>query len=191
MGAPFRAVGAGVRVGLHPQERALVATLLGEVAGMLDDGRSAGNDPLAELVGLDAATLEPGWTDDGPPDDPALARLLPQAHRNDPELASEFRRLTEYGLRGRKRAALDSASAALGRSDPLVLTTGEGLSLLKGLTDIRLVIAERLGLRTDDDAERLHEAVDQGDPGDPWVAMAALYDALSAWQESLVGALSR
>ena len=33
------------------------------------------------------------------PDDPALQRLLPDAHRDDPEVAAEFRRFTERSLR--------------------------------------------------------------------------------------------
>jgi len=190
---PFRRTRSGVRVHLDPAERALLGRLLDDVEGLLaqdaaerqggapkgaGNGRRSDDDVLAALE----ASLAPP-----PPADPAVARLLPEGHRDDPELAAGYRRLTEDGLRERKRAALGTASAALARPDPVVLADDEALSLLKGLTDVRLVLAERLGLRTDEDAELLHLLA--GGAADPRAAAAALYDALTWWQESLVGAL--
>ncbi len=125
-------------------------------------------------------------------EDPALARLLPDGHRADPHLAKEFRRLTESGLRARKRRNLALASAALQRRGHLVLTAEEAGALLKGLTDLRLVLGERLGLRTDEDADLVAEALRAGaDSDDPWVSAAVLYDVLTWWQEALVAALVR
>ena len=125
-----------------------------------------------------------------PPSDPAVARLLPEGNRDDPELAAGYRRLSEHGLRDRKRAGLGLAATALARREPVVLDADEALALLKALTDVRLVLAERLGVRTDADAEALHAALDQAaDLADPRTAAAALYDALTWWQESLVSAL--
>ena len=163
-------------------------------------------DPLADLVGVDddwLAAVEAGAAGEEAPvdtrtaaerfDDPALARLLPDAHRDDPELAAEFRGLTEAGLRRRKQAALDRAREALGRPDPVVLDADEAQALLKGLTDVRLVVAERLGLRTEEDAEAVHAVLSAagGDSEEPWVMMAALYDELTWWQEALVRELPR
>jgi Domain of unknown function (DUF2017) len=200
MGRPFRRTRAGVRVQLDEYERALLARLLEDVDGLLaadaaereampGDGGPAGSldgGPAGSvddvLAALEAALSSP------PPSDPAVARLLPEGHREDPELAAGFRRLTEHGLRERKRAALDLASSALGRPEPVLLDDGEAVALLKGLTDVRLVLAERLGLKTDEDAELLHAVVSAG-PADPRAAAAALYDALTWWQESLVSAL--
>jgi hypothetical protein len=128
----------------------------------------------------------------GPEDDPALARLLPSGHRDDPELAAEFRRLTESGLRARKRSNLSLASAALQRKGQVVLSREEAGALLKGLTDTRLVLGERLGLRTDEDADMITEVLRRrGGSDDPWVSAALLYDVLTWWQEALVSALSR
>src|SRR6185436_8177852 len=87
------------------------------------------------------------------PADPAVARLLPDTSHDDPEIAEGFRRLTQDDLRERKRSALAVAAAALRRPAPVVLSDGEAQALLKGLTDVRPVLAERLGLRTDEDAE--------------------------------------
>jgi hypothetical protein len=107
-------------------------------------------------------------------------------------LAAEFRWLTETGLRARKRSNLSLASAALQRSGEVALTREEASALLKGLTDTRLVLGERLGLRTDEDAENLMVALhERAGREDPWVSVALLYDALTWWQESLVVALSR
>lgn len=171
-----------------------------------DDAPPRERDPLAELLGLDEdwlAAVEAGATGSDAPldtrtaeerfEDPAVARLLPDANREDPTVAAEFRRLTEAGLRSRKRAALDLARQALGRPDPVLLDAEEARSLLKGLTDVRLVVAERLGLRTEEDAEAVHAVLTGAAPAadERWVAMAALYDELTWWQEALVRELPR
>jgi len=193
MGRPFRRTRAGVKVALHAQERALLARLLDDVEGLLADdaverGAAPGEqaDPqqpsdLDVLAGLEASLSTP------PPTDPAVARLLPIGNRDDPDLAAGYRRLTEDGLRERKRAGLERASAALTRPDPVVLDPAETQALLKGMTDVRLVLAERLGLRTDADAEQLHADLARVDDlVDPRMAAAALYDALTWWQEALI-----
>lgn len=193
MGRPFRRTRTGIRVQLVTEERALLARLLDDVEGLLaqdaaqrDAGASAsaGVSEAEVLAQLEAALTPP------PPADPAVARLLPDGHRDDPELAAGYRRLTESGLRERKRAGLDRAATALVRNDPVVLDAEEAMALLKGLTDVRLVLAERLGLHTDEDAEALHHALAASYGSDsPRLAAAALYDALTWWQESLVSTL--
>lgn len=164
-----------------------------------DGERDARLDDCADpgCAGPDS-DLDTDLDDDPDPDpdadgDPALARLLPSGHRDDPELAAEFRRLTETGLRARKRSGLALASAALQRRGQVVLTPDEAAALLKGLTDTRLVLGERLGLRTDEDADLIAEALRHRGRGDddPWVSAALLYDVLTWWQDGLVSALSR
>src|SRR5215471_8482565 len=54
-------------------------------------------EDLAAMIGATGPT--------SPPADPVLARLLPDAYRDDPEAAGEFRRYTEQGLRSDKVAA--------------------------------------------------------------------------------------
>lgn len=196
-----------VQVWLPEPEREILIGLLQQLDQLLDDG-SAGDRPLDPLealtgmVGHDAPARTPA--------DPALARLLPDGHRDDPDLAAEYRRLTEFDLRSRKRSAARAAAEALGRSEPVLLQPAEAVQLLRSLTDLRLVLGERLELRTDADAELLHLRLHGSAPIDPinpisadggddvtgdrtpdeWVTTATIYEVLTAWQESLVAAVS-
>jgi hypothetical protein len=189
MAATFtRARGGRVKVRLGDEDRSVVAGLLEAVAQMLEPEEPQGDAPsdvdLFERLEAELAAPRPA--------DPAVARLLPDASRDDPELAEGFRRLTQDDLRDRKRGALGAAAAALRRRAPVVLSDGEAQALLKGLTDVRLVLAERLGLRTDEDAEFLHAAVAAGaDEGDnAWAQTAGLYDVVTFLQEELVHAIA-
>jgi Domain of unknown function (DUF2017) len=190
----FRSTRRGVSAKLDEGERALLAHLFVEVWELLggEDGGAGGDlvapgagevDPLEVMVGIGTATAEPA--------DPALARLLPSAHREDDEVAAEFRRYTEQGLRARKRAGLETARRTLGRSGPLDLDRAEASAWVVALTDVRLVVGERLGLRTDDDAVALAAALEELDEDDPQAFLVAIYDFLTWLQESLVHALAR
>lgn len=210
----------GIQVRLGPASRETLADLLVRVHELLEDPNvgTAPIDPLEELTGLDASAFdtsgmgEPfgggdrGRTPRAPffaPDDPAVARLLPDANREDPALAEEFRRLTEHGLRRRKQEALALAAAALRRAEePVVLTVEEAQALAKGMTDIRLVLAERLGIRTDEDAQALGEVAaavaryraseaGESDEAEAWASAVVLYEELTGLQEDLVKALMR
>jgi hypothetical protein len=125
------------------------------------------------------------------PRDPALERLLPPAHREDEAVAAEFRRLTEQGLRERKTANLTTAVDALrdADGDKVVLSAAQAQALVVALTDVRLLLGERLGLRTDDDAEELAQRLDDADQDDPTMLLAAYYDFMTWLQESLTQAL--
>lgn len=182
MARRFESTRRGVTATLDDDERALLAGLMGEVAELLDDGSAPSEDPLEALVGTGGPTT--------PPADPAVARLLPQGAKDDPDAAREFRRLTEKGLRTRKREALERARATLQRPGAFVLDPDEAHAWLVSLTDVRLVLAERLGLRTDDDADRVLAEAASRSPEDPRVWMASVYDFLTWLQESLVSALT-
>ncbi len=185
----FRAHRGSVRVGLEAQTRDVVADLLLQVDELLDDGRaSTSADPLVALVGMDLAVDGLDVATAGP-EDAAVARLLPLANREDPELAQEFRRLTEQGLRARKRTGLQVAAAALRRPEPVTLSAEEAQTLLKALTDLRLVLGERLGIRTDEDAAALHELslhVFGEQEQVPGLSLVMLYDFVTELQELLV-----
>ncbi len=197
--APFRSRrgGAGrVAVNLDASERLLVAQLLDEVAAMLEDETvEPGSAGVVDEAGASDlwSALEASLVAE-PPSDPAVARLLPDGSRSDPEIAQSFRRLTEHSLRARKCEALGVGAAALRRPDPLELTRAEVTALLKALTDLRLVLAERLGIRTDEDAESLHERLWLAEAAEPdpaeehWFRLAAVYEAITGWQASLVEA---
>jgi Domain of unknown function (DUF2017) len=191
MAATFtRGRGGRVKVRLGDEDRSVVAGLLEAVSEMLEPSSTDRTEEPPPDDGDLFARLEAEFAAPRPAD-PAVARLLPDAHHDDPELAESFRRLTENDLRERKRGARAVAAAALRRPAPVVLSDGEAQALLKGLTDVRLVLAERLGIRTDEDAEFLHAAVAAGaDEGDnPWAQTAGLYDVVTFLQEDLVHAI--
>jgi hypothetical protein len=203
MDRPFRGRSRGIEIRLGEEERRLLSQLLGQLDELLDDGSGEpadSADPLAALVGLDAASVGEMSPGDRPgrlgglPDDPAVARLLPDGSRDDPHAAAEFRRLTESGLRARKRRRARRAAEVLADPTASMLGAEDAVGLLASLTDLRLVLSERLGLRTDEDADLLHRTLarrlSEGGPQDAWSATAAIYDLLTWWQESLVAALS-
>jgi len=121
--------------------------------------------------------------------DPALDRLLPTANRQDDEMAAEFRRLTETGLRQRKAGALETAADLLRGDDKLRLDAGEARAVLTALTDVRLVLGERMGLRTDEDVDLLEAAAADLDPDDPLAYALAIYEFLTWLQETLASAM--
>ncbi|WPF81183.1 DUF2017 family protein [Sanguibacter sp. 4.1] len=101
------------------------------------------------------------------PADPAVRRLLPDAS-DDPEVAHEFRRLTDDDLRQRKVDRLllfadllleASPSADEDEQLPLVVGREEGAEIAGALGDVRQVIGSRLGLQTDADTDALYRSV--------------------------------
>jgi hypothetical protein len=181
MARRFRRTRHGVAGHLDDTERDLLARLFDDVHEMLEDDSPPETDPLAALVGISE--------DARVPDDPAVHRLLPDGARDDPEGAQEFRRFTERGLRARKQQALATARASLEAGPSLLLTDDQARAWVTALTDVRLVLAERLGLRTDDDAAQLHVALVDAADDDPVAWLAAVYDFLTWLQETLVTVL--
>jgi hypothetical protein len=117
--------------------------------------------------------------------DPALLRLLPDAYPDDAEASAEFRRFTADDLATRKaanarRIIADLAPAARATSATTVKVDAQSAQAwVRSLTDIRLTIAARLGIETDDDVE-------SGD-----AVLHDLYDWLGFVQGSLVDCLDR
>jgi len=179
---------------LDSLEREVVAGLLEQTRDFLAPApRAETGDPFDELVASMEMPSFQEATDprlEGPRD-PALERLLPPAHREDEAVAAEFRRLTEQGLRERKTATLTTAVDALrdADGDKVVLSAAQAQALVVALTDVRLLLGERLGLRTDDDAEELAQRLDDADQDDPATLLAAYYDFMTWLQESLTQSL--
>jgi hypothetical protein len=172
--AGFRRTRKGLEFTVARLESGLLADLVGQLSDMLEPPPVA--DPLEALVGLRAQAPPP-------PEDPGLARLLPDAYRGDPNAAADFRRRTEDDLRASKRAAAALALASLPRAGGKVVLDEEAQQAwLHVLTDVRLVLATRLALRTDEDAEALYTLPDE----DPRAPTAQLYVFLTYLQESLV-----
>jgi hypothetical protein len=153
----------------------------------------AGLGGIGMGVSLSASDQLPELSGSVPqPRDPALERIFPTANREDEQVAAEFRRLTEDGLRARKAANLTTAITALSAFDDqkVTLEQPQALALLIALTDVRLVLGERLGLKQDDDMELLEEQVSGLEDDDPAVYALAVYDFLTWLQETLAHALA-
>ncbi|HET8599811.1 MAG TPA: DUF2017 domain-containing protein [Segeticoccus sp.] len=185
---------------LDEAERSVVVGLLSQTRELLAPPEvPETDDPFEDLVrSWQVPDDAEGLLDEAGRRDPALERLLPPANKQDDEAAAEFRRLTERTLRERKVAHLSTALNALEEAEggKVSLDRDQAQALAIGLTDVRLVLGERLGLRSDEDAEELHRRLsgvaEEGDAGqvtDEAFVMAAYYDFLTWLQESVTLAL--
>ena len=73
--------------------------------------------------------------------------------------------------------------------DEVTLDASQAPAFLMALTDVRLLLGERMGMRTEEDAERLHAALEVIDDDDPLGYAMAWYDFLTWLQETLTQAL--
>jgi hypothetical protein len=200
---PFRSVrGGGARAWLAAAEASLLRNLVGQIMTLVEPGAS---DPLTassgtassdtsgpetrdlrpdDLDALEAMLYPPGAAQT--PEDPVLARLLPDAYSDDPEAAGEFRKYTEPALRSAKYAVgkqlLDTLPEAGGR---IRLSHEEALSWLKALNDVRLALGVRLGV-----TEEFEQDWAKLKPDDPQWTAYEVYAWLGAVQVSLVQALA-
>lgn len=189
----FRALRkGGVHGELPGHAAALLASLARQLIELLSDGEpqeQIGSDPLEAMLDFDAPRDKP--------DDPALQRLLPDAHRDDAEAAAEFRRFTERNLRDAK---IDDAVVVLGSlgadegeltGDPaqaveFELDRDAARSWMRCLTDLRLTLAARLEVTADD--EEFWAALPDDDERLP---VYEIYGWLGYLLESLLDAASR
>jgi hypothetical protein len=193
---PFRSVrGGGARAWLAAAEASLLRNLVGQImtlvepdAGDPPDGPSRSGDPSTgtpdDLDALEAMLYPPGAVQT--PEDPVLARLLPDAYSDDPEAAGEFRKYTEPALRSAKyevaRQMLATLPEAGGR---IQLSRDQALAWLKALNDVRLALGVRLGV-----TEEFEQDWAKLKPEDPQWTAYEVYAWLGAVQESLVQAVS-
>jgi hypothetical protein len=173
----FKRSRRGVEAKLDPVEAQVLSRCATELLALLGTSEDESSDPLEALVGLSTGATEP-------PDDPALARLFPDAYGEDPAAATEFRRYTEADLRAGKRTAASDVLALLepllGEGGKLVLDRDQADLWLTWLNDIRLVLGTRLGVTEDMDEEPADEPT--------WQAMQ-VYSWLAWLQESLLSCL--
>lgn len=127
------------------------------------------------------------------PVDPALARLFPDAHRDDPLAAADYRRLMEPSLRRQKaqsaQRVLDLVHHWRSTKGKQQFSREDGRALMMCLTDLRLVMAQRLRIESDEDTEHLQTRLAQAGPDDPEVWLAEVYEFLGWVQESLMAQL--
>ncbi|MFF1572341.1 DUF2017 domain-containing protein [Leifsonia sp. NPDC058292] len=142
---------------------------------------------IVQLAGESAALADTARRGAEPRSDPALIRLLPDAYPGDAAASAEFRRFTTDGLAGRKAENARTVIATLatpGAGEVEVrLDDGASTAWLQAITDIRLVIAARLGIVQDGDDGDIHD--------EQTALLRAVYDWLAYVQDSLVGALRR
>ena len=177
----------GVVVSFDEVEASLLRHLVGEVRDLLSDGeplpppaggtgRVPSDAELSALTGLGTGLDET----DVPqvPSDPALARLLPDAYKDDDEAAGEFRRLTESSLRRDKVNAAERLLAALPADGPgeVRLDPETTESWLSTINDVRLALGTRL---------EVTEEMAEPDPEDPDAPAYVVY----LWLTELQGVL--
>ncbi len=154
----FQATEAGWQAILEPEEARILLSLSRQLQSLLAD------------------SLEPDALADG-----AVRRLLPDAYRDDPEAAEEWRRLSRRGLVERKVAHAATLSRALAApavaSEPTTITLepSDALDWVRAVGDLRLVIADRIGIVVDGD---------EGTTAEP--GLRELYDWLAWIQDDLV-----
>jgi hypothetical protein len=164
----------------EPVEARLLADLVDQVRTLLADRRtSTPQDPLAGLTGV---TVGPSTA----PEDPAVARLLPDFSRDDAELSAALRMLREPEVIAAKDTAAVTLLDSLPRGGGTVrLDEPTARAWLAALNDVRLALGVRMDI-TEDDVE---PAAASADPESPDYAMYVTYRWLAAAQESLVQAL--
>ena len=154
-------------------ERGLLMSVARQVMDLVQPAEaSLDQDPLAAQL---------GWVDGdvGISDDPAVARLLPDAY-DDPDDAREFRRFTENDLRQSKMQHAMTVVEEIERSGEKVAVTSTD-SWLRLLNDARIAIGTRIQI-SEDNHEELAELPDD----DPRSGLFHVYDWLTFLQESLV-----
>jgi hypothetical protein len=112
-----------------------------------------------------------------------MARLLPDGHRGDPELAADYRELTESSLRSGKNDDLAIVRATLPDGGGEVrLDRDQAGAWLRTSNDLRLALGTRLDIT--EDTEPPEDVVGEQDQ------QLAVYYWLTALQGSLVDALA-
>ena len=157
---PFRAARSGELVaGIEPAEAQILGLLL---------------DQLEQLLTAESADVA---------GDPVVTRLLPPGHRSDPELAADYRDLTEAALRSGKADDLAIVRATLPPEGGEVrLDDDQARAWLRTTNDLRLALGTRLGVTADTEPPE--------DPTEEEGSQLAVYYWLTAVQGSLIDALA-
>ena len=218
----FRRVSQGLACGLDDWERELLARLALEVRAILQSDEPTDEDAGRSTV-LPSTRSDPGRPGESerdrevlaaldfdldqssnhvhtgrPASDPVIGVLLPEASEY-PVTAMEVSSLTRARLRSGKVDRLARMAAELrapsGPEATVLVPIGQEAEWLGAINDIRLVLAQRLGIESAQDAGRVHdvasqEASESETAHEQWYRGTALvYDMVTWWQESLVSAL--
>ena len=182
-----------LRLRLDIDEARLLDQLTGQLIDLLQSHSRTALDPDPLF-----ASLEVGGSRE-PPNDPALARLFPDAYETGDD-AAQFRSLTEQGLLNRKlqdalavtselalgrppTAADDGDAEGTGGTVDALITAASLTPWVRTLTALRLAIAARIGLDAESDHPRL--LADEETRG-----TVLVYDWLGAILDSLLRMLT-
>ena len=183
LAASFRPVQGGAAAYFEQPQAGVIRSLVSQVAELISADAETGDD-AAEAGNLEAELGLSSHVE--PPDDPVLARLLPDAYSGDAEAAAEFRRYTEESLRSGKVASAQVVLASLPPAGGEVrLSEPECQQWLRALNDVRLALSVRLGITDEDEDLTESLAVD-----DPRSAYLWVYQWLAYLQDSLLEALT-
>jgi len=156
---PFRRKGGDVVARLDPAEAGIIGLLLDQLEQLLQ----AAEDDVAG--------------------DPVLTRLLPDGHRGDPELAADYRELTETSLRSGKADDLATVRATLPPAGGEVrLDPDQAAAWLRSTNDLRLALGTRLEIT--EETEPPEDVTGEEDQ------QLVVYYWLTGLQGSLVDALA-
>lgn len=180
----------GASVWLSVGEATLLRTLVVPVMELLSDPARPGAVPEADstdvLDDLERLFAEVETPNPERPDDPVLARLLPDAYSDDDAKSGEFRKYTEASLREAKKYFAQTVLETLPPKGGRVKLTGDqARDWLRALNDVRLMFGVRLAV-----TEGFEDQIAGLDRKDPRAAAFEVYGWLGAVQESLVRALA-
>lgn len=177
--------GLKLRSEMDAHEADVLRSLVGAVTGLLTDrARSAPEDELAALTGLQLGNTTP-------PDDPRLARLLPDFHRPEPGSPDAERADLNSALRSLHEPEIIETKVAAGlviletlppQGGKVVITPEQADAWLTGLNDVRLALGTALQI----DADTPEHLPDE----DPRAPSLEVYHWLTWMQDSLIQALT-
>jgi hypothetical protein len=178
--ARFRSTRHGPSANFASGEVVLLGVLLAELMTLLEQESpqaAADVDPLETLTGMTDSNQS-----GVPPQDPVLARLLPDAYADDVERAAEFRRYTEDELRTAKREAAHAVLQSLPeKGGRVVLDDTMTDAWLGALNDLRLALGTRLEV-----TEESYRELEGLDPTTRRARELSVYLWLGWLQETLI-----
>lgn len=124
-----------------------------------------------ELLRGSAGSLRALLEEEEPATDPAMARLYPAAHPDDPMENLEYERVAHADLVSGRREDLATLERTI---DADHLTADEMLAWMRVANDMRLVLGVRLDITEDHEPRMSEPTVD-----DPRAPIFALYDLLT------------
>jgi hypothetical protein len=185
-----RALTGGVTARFGAGQANIIRSLVSQVIELISDEQAQDqpdeSSPSQDTSPRDELAAQLGLSDNAElPDDPILARLLPDAYSGDPKAAAEFRRYTEVSLRSGKVAAAQTVLDTLPPDGGKVrISEADAQAWLRALNDVRLSLGVVLGVD-----ENFDEQVEELSPEDPRAAYVGVYQWLAYLQESLVESL--